>query len=189
MKTIFIALLVFCAFFPCAYSDALDMDEATRFARNYEEELKSKMVLEIRESKKQNKDKYAKGNVFETVALPKYSAEASAETYYFQYREPGVMREKGVFYGLGGAYTFRDKIMLRAEGRGAFGRVDYKNSGTLKNIDDFTLEFRGLGGYGFNIFTSSILTPYFGVGYRYLNDDTKGRTTSTGAAGRIQLFL
>ena len=61
--------------------------------------------------------------------------------------------------------------------------MDYKNSGTLDNIDDLTLEFRGLGGFGFDIFTASTLTPYLGVGYRYLNDDLKGKVTSTGAAG------
>lgn len=123
------------------------------------------------------------GNVFAEVTLPKYSGELGLETYYFNYKEPGVMQEKGMFYGLNGAYTFRDKIMLRAEGRSAFGQVDYKNSGKLDDIDDFTIELRGLGGYGFDIFTSSLLTPYFGVGYRYLNDDTKGKTTSTGAVG------
>lgn len=117
------------------------------------------------------------------VQTQRHAGEFGVESYYFKYKEPGVMREKGIFYGLNGAYTFRDKIMLRAEGRGAFGQVDYKNSGTLNNIDDFTLEFRGLAGYGFDIFTASLLTPYLGIGYRYLNDDSKGKVTSTGALG------
>lgn len=61
------------------------------------------------------------GNVFAGVALPEHSAEIGLETYYFRYKEPGVMQEKGMFYGLNSAYTFRDKIMLRAEGRAVFG--------------------------------------------------------------------
>lgn len=123
------------------------------------------------------------GKCFAVVELPKYTREAGVETYYFKYKEPSVMREQGVFSGVTGAYTYHNGIMLKAEGRGAIGQVDYKNSGTLDNIDDFTLEFRGLGGYDLDVFTATVVTPYIGLGYRYLNDDSKGKITSTGAAG------
>jgi len=43
------------------------------------------------------------------------------ETYYHVYKEPGVMRNKGMMYGLTGDYTYRDKFILRAEGRLAYG--------------------------------------------------------------------
>jgi len=122
------------------------------------------------------------GSVLAQTELPKHSADLGTEISYIKYKEPGVMEEKGMMYGIVGSYTYRPKFMLRAEGRFAYGQVDYKNSGTLDNIDDYILEFRGLGGYDFSVFTASTLTPYIGIGYRYLNDDMTG-TTSTGALG------
>ena len=73
--------------------------------------------------------------------------------------------------------------MLKADGRGSWGTVDYKNSGTINNINDWNLEFRGTGGYDFKLTDSFILTPYFGAGYRYLNDDSSGKISSSNAAG------
>jgi len=122
------------------------------------------------------------GSVLAQTELPKHSADLGTEISYIKYKEPGVMEEKGMMYGIVGSYTYRPKFMLRAEGRFAYGQVDYKNSGTLDNIDDYILEFRGLGGYDFSVFTASTLTPYIGIGYRYLNDDMTG-TSSTGALG------
>ncbi|PIV41068.1 MAG: hypothetical protein COS27_10960 [Nitrospirae bacterium CG02_land_8_20_14_3_00_41_53] len=71
--------------------------------------------------------------------------------------------------------------MLKAEGRLSYGWVDYSNSGTMDDIDDYIWELRGLGGYDFSVLKASILTPYIGIGYRYLNDDMSGRVSSTGA--------
>ncbi|RKY33328.1 MAG: hypothetical protein DRP68_02685 [Candidatus Omnitrophota bacterium] len=115
--------------------------------------------------------------------LPKHIWELGTEISHIKYEEPGVMEEEGMMYGIAGSYTYRNSIMLKVEGRFAYGQVDYKNSGTLDNIDDYILEFRGLGGHDFSIFTASTLTPYIGIGYRYLNDDMSGRITSTGALG------
>ncbi|MBU4346166.1 MAG: porin family protein [Candidatus Omnitrophica bacterium] len=119
--------------------------------------------------------------------------ELGAEVSQITYKEPGVMEEKGMMYGIVGSYTYRgcvypsppeiDRTMLRAEAKGSWGQVDYKNSGTLDNINDYILEFRGLGGYDFSVFTESTLTPYIGFGYRYLNDDMSGKITSTNAVG------
>lgn len=130
------------------------------------------------------------GSVLAQIELPKHSWDLGTEISYIKYKEPSVMEEKGMMYGLLGSYTYRgcvppadfDKWMLKAEGRFSYGQVDYKNSGTLDNIDDYILEFRGLGGYDFS-FEASTLTPYIGIGYRYLNDDASGMTTSTGAVG------
>jgi hypothetical protein len=103
------------------------------------------------------------------------------------------MKEKGMMYGFLGTYTYRgwaipapetlDKWMFKVEGRFSFGEVDYKNSGTIDNIDDYMLEFRGLGGYDFSLLKTSTITPYIGIGYRYLNDDMSGKISSTGAYG------
>lgn len=122
------------------------------------------------------------GGVLAQTERPEHAGELGTEISYIKYKEPGVMEEKGAMYGIAGSYTYRPKFMLKADGRFSYGQVDYKNSGTLDNIDDYTLEFRGLGGYDFSVFTASTLTPYTGIGYRYLNDDMTG-ITSTGARG------
>jgi hypothetical protein len=129
------------------------------------------------------------GSVLAQIELPKHSWDLGTEISYIRYKEPSVMEEKGVMYGIVGSYAYRGELfklqrcMLKAEGKFAYGQVDYKNSGTLDNIDDYILEFRGLGGYDFSILKASTLTPYVGIGYRYLNDDMSGMTTSTGARG------
>ena len=112
-----------------------------------------------------------------------YEWELAGEVSHITYDEPNVMEEEGVMYGVLGSYTYRHDIMIRGEARFSYGQVDYKNSGTINNIDDYMLEFRGLAGYDLPVFGSSTLTPYAGFGYRYLNDDTSGMVSSTGALG------
>jgi hypothetical protein len=102
---------------------------------------------------------------------------------YITYKEP-VMKETGVFYGLMGSYTYRGELftgaenaMLKAEGRLSFGRVDYDgqlSNGTpykIDGINDLLFETRGLAGYDFNVFSSTTITPFTGLGYRFLSDN------------------
>ena len=112
------------------------------------------------------------------------------ELYSFKYKEPGYMEEEGIFYGAAFGATYRDwvsgssrqavsdnKIMVRGEGRFAFGQVDYDGALmdgtplTISNIDDFTLEGRLLLGPEWLI-ENTLDTLYAGIGYRYLNDDS-----------------
>ncbi len=109
--------------------------------------------------------------------------EVGVEDYYYLYKEPGVMQNKGWLSSLVGSYAYRDNIMLKAETRISVGKVDYKNSGTMDSIFDFSLEARGLAGYDVVLSDSYTITPYSGIGYRYLNDDSSEKLTSTGAAG------
>lgn len=113
----------------------------------------------------------------------KHTFELAPEISYIKYEEPGVMKEKGVMYGINGSYTYHNNIMLKAEGRYTSGKVDYDGSGTINNVDDYMWEFRGLGGYDFLASETSVLTPYIGIGYRYLNDDSSAMISSTGALG------
>lgn len=113
----------------------------------------------------------------------RHSLEFAAEFSYRTYKEPDVnVKEKGPMFGGVLSYTYHNNIMLRLEGRGNAGPVDYSNSGTADNILDYMLEARGLGGYDFSISKSFIITPFVGIGYRYLNDDGSGKTTSIGAS-------
>jgi hypothetical protein len=112
--------------------------------------------------------------------------ELGTEISRITYKEPGVMREKGAMYGILGSYTFHGNFMYKLDGEFTYGRVDYVGSGTISNVADCMLESRSVIGFDHSIFETSILTPYIGLGSRYLRDDTHGRTSSTGAHGYLR---
>ena len=118
-----------------------------------------------------------------TPLLPVHSFDIGLEAFYKEYKEPDVMNEKGMMYGLGLAYTYHDKVMFKASLLVAYGEVDYENSGKLDGIPDQHWELRGLLGYDFAIDPTFYITPYFGLGYRFLRDDSSGMITTTGARG------
>lgn len=125
------------------------------------------------------------------------------EVYRSTYEEPDFMRNKGFMYGVYGYYaihlsdltqprTLKDAVrdsqklnMFKLETRFAFGEVDYDSNGTgsVDDLEDFVFEIRGVTGYDFPIGNAVVVTPFFGVGYRYLNDDSGGRVTTTGHLG------
>ena len=119
--------------------------------------------------------------------VKKHTLDIKPEISYFRYREPNVMEEEGMMYGLALSYAYHNNWMLKTEARGSLGKVDYsghgcrrEQNGTSDDITDYILEFRQLGGYDFCALEATSITPYFGVGYRYLNDDGAGKFTSTG---------
>jgi hypothetical protein len=117
--------------------------------------------------------------------LKKYSWEAGPELSYFAYEEPHLAEFRGFLTGITGAFTYHDGLMLKVEGRFSFGSLYYTSpeSGIIKNVPDYIAEFRGLSGYDFLLPTGHILTPYIGVGYRYLNDNSAGKVSSVGDLG------
>jgi hypothetical protein len=111
--------------------------------------------------------------------------EIGAEVYTVTYEEPGLMEQTGVMAGVAGSYAYHDGWMFKAELRLAQGQVDYTSRGTgsMSDIDDALLETRLLVGYDVVMSDISALTVYAGFGYRYLEDDSAGRTTTTGHWG------
>lgn len=127
--------------------------------------------------------------------LRRNAFDLGTEVYYFHYEEPGLMEEEGVFYGVRVGCTGRGWIpaspqassadggtMFRAEGRFAFGQVDYDggiidlDTGAvtpcnMDDIDDWVFEGRLLLGADW-LYGSALNTVYAGIGYRYLNDDS-----------------
>jgi len=105
----------------------------------------------------------------------------------FTYEEPGLMKDESFFYGIEGSYTFRNQkdLMIKAEGRYSYGKVDYESTGTgtMDGIDDYIFEIKGLVGNDFPVSGKSTITPYIGLSYRYLNDDSSGKLSSTEASG------
>jgi hypothetical protein len=109
-----------------------------------------------------------------SILYKRHTFEVAPEISYRTYNQLGLMKQKGMIYGLGVSYTYHNKIMLKAEGIGDVGWKHFSNSGPIDNVRDI----RGLGGYDFRILKSSILTPYIGIGYRHLNDDFSGKPST-----------
>jgi len=117
------------------------------------------------------------GTIF-AEPLKTHTFELKPEISYIVYKEPEVMKEKGIMYGLVGSYAYHKVVMLKAEARGSYGKLDYDGSTwggtplTIKHIPDYMLEFRGLAGFDLSASKNLTITPYTGIGYRYLNDNS-----------------
>ncbi|MCX5644243.1 MAG: hypothetical protein NTZ17_06105 [Phycisphaerae bacterium] len=112
----------------------------------------------------------------QSLAGPKW--EIGPEVSYFQYEEPGTMKDTGVLYGVAGAYTrYHENRLFRIEGEFCFGLVDYEGTlddGTpyaMENCRDYLLNLRLLWGRPWETgdWDSRL---YAGLGYRALNDDS-----------------
>ena len=127
--------------------------------------------------------------------MKKHTFEFGPEVFYYHYKEPDLTVDiKGPMVGVSGSYEFRpdkgsqiiDDVvnMYKLDARFAYGLLDYHSdpSGSLDNIDDYAIEFRGAAGYDFLLTPGDLITPYVGLGFRYLYDAQGGRTTSTGAS-------
>jgi len=122
--------------------------------------------------------------------------EIGPEIFHQRYAEPGLMKDKGMMYGLYWSYTDRRWLappsqgdeyeapvkkpaqwMVGIDGSVAYGQVDYDGAlmdGTpykIENIDNWLFEARLLTGPDFPKETR-IDTIYSGLGFRYLNNDS-----------------
>jgi hypothetical protein len=109
--------------------------------------------------------------------------EIGGQLAYYDYKEPNFAEIKGPRLGFVGAWTAvgEQKLFLRIDGRASYGSLDYKGSGTATGVPDFILEARAVVGIDLDL-SGATLSPYAGLGYRYLYDDLTGYS-STGAAG------
>lgn len=130
------------------------------------------------------------------IQLKTHDVEFGTEAYRYSYKEPVFNLEiKGLQYGILGAYIYRppeeDALrsdvlnMYKIDARFAFGPVDYHSngSGQLKDEDNYVFEVRGIAGYDHLVNKQFLLTGYAGLGFRYLNNDSGGRQSTTGAYG------
>ena len=123
-----------------------------------------------------------------TNLLPVHAWQIGVSLSHIKYEEPDLMEEKGFMFGVNAAYAYHQQAMLRAELDLSFGSVDYSSpiSGEINGIPNTMIELRGLAGYDFKTSASTILTPYAGLGYRYLRDDASGKVSNLGAAGYLR---
>jgi hypothetical protein len=112
--------------------------------------------------------------------ITKHFLTLGTEVSYIKYEEPGYMQEKGMMYGIVGSYAYHNKLMVKLEGKFSYGQLDYDGAYqngtplTISGISDYMLEFRGLLGYEFPL-RAVMLTPYSGLGYRYLQDNSQDK--------------
>jgi hypothetical protein len=110
--------------------------------------------------------------------------ELGAHASRYKYEEPGLMSLEGPRGGVSGAFTVttRSRFFLRLDVRVSHGILDYEGSGTLEDVPDWLVEARALYGRDFPLGSRVSISPYFGLGFRYLKNDLRGET-STGALG------
>jgi len=110
--------------------------------------------------------------------------EIGAQLAQYRYEEPSIpVTIDGIRAGFVGAYTFtsENRMFFRIDGRASYGSLSYQGSGSADGVPDFIFEVRGVAGMDFNPGGIGV-SPYAGLGYRYLFDDLTGYS-STGAAG------
>lgn len=130
------------------------------------------------------------------IELKTHETEFGTELYRYSYKEPVFnLENKGLQYGVFGTYIYRpakeDTLysevlnMYKIDTRFAGGPVDYSSdpSGQAEDEDNYTFEFRGVAGYDHFVNERFLLTGYGGFGFRYLNNDSGGQRTTTGAYG------
>ena len=112
--------------------------------------------------------------------------ELGVQAARYRYEEPGFMKLLGNRGGLMGAYTFTNSrgAFSRIEIRESYGRLKFQGpTGTSSNIPDLILETRVVGGMDFPTDGRFSLSPYLGIGLRYLYNDLRGYDASNAAVG------
>jgi hypothetical protein len=127
----------------------------------------------------------------------KHDFTVGLESLHYHYDETtpehkNFMNDKGMLYGLNGAYqfTYKNAFFVRPEARIVYGHVDYESwrgeETKSRHIPSMIAEVRLLSGWNFKPITSLqklTLSPYTGIGYRYKWDDSsdiKGKDNIAG---------
>ncbi|MEW6008154.1 MAG: hypothetical protein AB1629_00770 [Candidatus Omnitrophota bacterium] len=195
-----IAAVLFSLTFITSLASAHDMKEVNKFLDKIETTMQADSIITeptVNYALSQDRSKadeyldeiegvdQTKSNEEMQVIEPaiKYSFEVSPEYYHFRYEEPGIdIKEEGDMFGVNLAVSGHSNInylMGKLEARFSAGRVDYDGSlsdGTphTDEGDDYSTEIRALIGRDFKK-PNMVLTPFFGFGYRYLNDQLESQ--------------
>jgi hypothetical protein len=112
--------------------------------------------------------------------------ELGLQAAHYQYEEPGFMKLLGNRGGITGAYTFTSaqRAFSRIDIRGSYGQLKFQGpSGSSTNIPDLIVETRAVAGVDFAASEHLWLSPYAGIGLRYLYDDLRGHNAANMAVG------
>lgn len=105
---------------------------------------------------------------------------------YYRYEEPNFMQINAANVGMNyiGTLVFQNDWLLRGDVAGVlstYAHYDSNRTGSADVPANWYVDIRALFGRNFG-FENFMLTPYTGIGYRYLYNDLRG-LSSTGAAG------
>lgn len=111
------------------------------------------------------------------------------QSYYHEYKEPGLMKNEGFFYGISySVFHEKENTLFGLEGLLAYGQVDYSSvsTGNSDDIDDICADNRIILGYAVYNDQKTRITPFVGVAYRFLQDDSKYQRTTTNHIGYLR---
>ena len=112
--------------------------------------------------------------------------EVGGQIAKYHYEEPALMNLKGNRVGAVGAYTFTspNRVYSRIDLRASYGKLKYESqgTGTMDDVPNSIAEARAVVGKDFLVSDNVALSPYIGLGYRYLYNNLRGYS-STGADG------
>jgi len=101
--------------------------------------------------------------------------ETGLQASRYRYEEPDFAKLTGNRAGLSAAYTEVDgRAFGRFEARYSYGSLTYQGSGTQNDVPDHIFELRAIGGADYRPGERVSLSPFAGLGYRYLYDDLRG---------------
>lgn len=103
----------------------------------------------------------------------------------YSYEEPSLnvkMDATNVGIEYLGTYAFKNNWYILGEFDYNNGPVKYSGSGTASGIPQYYYNLKAAVGYDF-AFDGFVISPYIGLGYRFLDQSLGGTTTSTGAKG------
>ena len=99
----------------------------------------------------------------------------------YHYEEPDFMRLEGNRGGLSAAYTeVEERRFGKLEGRYSYGKLKYEGTGTQNGVPDHIFETRALAGADYHAGSVMSVSPFIGLGYRYLYNDLRGYDTVGG---------
>ena len=103
----------------------------------------------------------------------------------YSYSEPSLnvsMKATNVGIDYTGRYAFGNDWFVLGYANYNNGPVKYSGSGTQSGIPQYYFDIKAAVGYDFDL-QGIQLSPYIGIGYRFLDQQWGGTSTSTGALG------
>jgi hypothetical protein len=127
----------------------------------------------------------AQSNAPQDLLLTRQGVEIGGQLAHYHYKEPGLIDITGNRAGVVGVFTFvnpAQRLFTRIDVRGSYGSLKYEGSGTINGVPDWIAEARIVSGKDFLPGSGVSLSPYAGLGYRFLFNDLRGYSSS-GAVG------
>lgn len=104
--------------------------------------------------------------------------EFAIEDYSARYEQPKIYSQNGSLAGYAIEYTHRfpQDIMAGIQAQWSDGKFKQPPDQGYSGIKDRLWEIRGIIGHDYYLLPKTRLTPYSGVGFRYLEDNSEGLT-------------